>query len=313
MKKNHYTIIDLGSNSFHMLTVTKTGNSFSVFSKNKQKVRLAGGLDAQHNLTQATMKRGWACLQQFSEQLAALQPAKVLVTATAALRLANNKALFIERAESILGQPIKLISGIEEAETIYRGAAFTEQIAEQLLVIDIGGASTELIIGKGQNILLAESLHMGCVTWLNRYFADQQLNQHNFNAAINAAKAVIQPHQENYKQQGWSLAMGASGTIQATQEINEKQQISTELTLALLNTIKQQCISCANINSLKIEGLLASRTPVFASGLAILIALFETLDISTLKRSKGALREGLISILLEESKETSLTGSACCE
>lgn len=304
MKKNHYTIIDLGSNSFHMLTVTKTGNSFSVFSKNKQKVRLAGGLDAQHNLTQATMARGWACLQQFREQLAVLQPAKVLVTATAALRLANNKALFIERAESILGHPIKLISGIEEAETIYRGVAFTEQIAEQLLVIDIGGASTELIIGAGKKILLAESLHMGCVTWLHRYFADQQLNDHNFNAAIHAAKEVIKPHLNNYKQLGWSLAMGASGTIQATQEINEKQQITAELTLALLHAIKQQCINCTNINSLKVEGLLPSRVPVFASGLAILIALFESLDISRLQRSKGALREGLISILLEESKET---------
>jgi exopolyphosphatase/guanosine-5'-triphosphate,3'-diphosphate pyrophosphatase len=301
MNNNHYTIIDLGSNSFHMLTVTRNGNSFSVFSKSKQKVRLASGLDAQHNLDQATMERGWDCLQQFRDELTQLQPRKVLVTATAALRLAKNKQHFIKQAEIILGHPIKLISGIEEAKIIYQGAAFTGQISEQLLVIDIGGASTELIIGKGKQVVLAESLHMGCVTWLNRYFADHMLNEKNFNAAITAAKEVIKPEVEKYTQQGWSLTMGASGTIQATQEINEKQQLSEELTLSLLNTIKQQCISCNDIPSLTIDGLRPTRTPVFASGLAILIALFESLDIKSIKRSKGALREGLISILFSDN------------
>ena len=213
MNKNHYTIIDLGSNSFHMLTVTKIDNGFSVFSKSKQKVRLASGLDPQHNLNQATMARGWSCLQQFSDELTELKPRKVLITATAALRLAKNKQQFIERAETILEHPIRLISGLEEAKTIYRGVAFTEQIAEQLLVIDIGGASTELIIGKGKKIHLAESLHMGCVTWLNKYFADQKLNNNNFNAAINAAKEIIKPQIQAYTQQGWTLTMGASGPI----------------------------------------------------------------------------------------------------
>jgi len=300
MNKNHYTIIDLGSNSFHMLTVTKMGNSFSVFAKSKQKVRLASGLDDQLNLSQETMEKGWACLQQFRDELTILKPCKMLVTATAALRLAKNKEHFISQAEKILGRPIKLISGIEEAKTIYQGVVFTEQVSEQLLVIDIGGASTELVIGKGEKVLLANSLHMGCVTWLNRYFADKKLNEKNFNAAINAAKEIIKPQVQNYFQQGWTLTMGASGTLQAVQEINQKQQISKELTLPLLNTIKHYCINCENINSLKIDGLKESRLPVFASGLAILIALFESLKIKSLKPSKGALREGLISILFSD-------------
>jgi exopolyphosphatase/guanosine-5'-triphosphate,3'-diphosphate pyrophosphatase len=302
MNKNHYTIIDLGSNSFHMLTVTKMGDSFSVFAKSKQKVRLASGLDSELNLNQETMEKGWACLQQFHNELTEQQPTKILVTATAALRLAKNNQVFIKQAEKILGHSIKLISGIEEAKTIYQGVAFTEQRAEQLLVIDIGGASTELIIGKEKKVLLAKSLHMGCVTWLNRYFADQKLNQNNFNAAISAAKEIITPQIQDYTQQGWTLTMGASGTIQAVQEINQKQQISKELTLPLLNTIKQLCIRCENINSLKIDGLKTSRIPVFASGLAILIALFESLNIKSLKPSKGALREGLISILFTENE-----------
>lgn len=300
MNKNRYTIIDLGSNSFHMLTVLKTDNGFSVFSKSKQKVRLASGLDAQQNLTPDTMQQGWSCLQQFSDELAEIQPCKILVTATAALRLAKNKQVFIEQAQNILQQPIKLISGIEEATTIYRGVAFTEQIAKQLLVIDIGGASTELIIGKGKKILLATSLHMGCVTWLNQYFSDQQLNQSNFNTAIAAAKEIIKPQIQNYSKHSCELAMGASGTIQAVNEINQKQLISEELTLSLLNKIKLNCIACENIGALKIDGLKESRIPVFASGLSILIALFESLNIQSLKPSKGALREGLISILFED-------------
>jgi exopolyphosphatase/guanosine-5'-triphosphate,3'-diphosphate pyrophosphatase len=297
MNNNHYTIIDLGSNSFHMLTVDKIDNGFSVVSKNKQKVRLASGLDTQGNLDQATMERGWDCLRQFKTELARIHPIDVLITATAALRLAKNNQYFIAQAESILGHPIHLISGIEEAKTIYQGVVFTDNISEQLLVIDIGGASTELIIGNGTQVIEAQSLDMGCVTWLNNFFTDQKLNEKNFDAAITAAKLIIAPWQTHYQNHGWKLTMGASGTIQATQEINEAQQLTQQLTLPLLNTIKQQCILCEQIDNINIVGLKDSRIPVFASGLAILIALFESLNIDELRLSKGALREGLISIL----------------
>jgi len=304
MNSNHYTIIDLGSNSFHMLTVNKIDDGFSVVSKNKQKVRLASGLDALGNLDQATMERGWSCLQQFKTELTRIHPIDVLITATAALRLAKNNQYFIEQAESIIGHPIHLISGIEEAKTIYQGVVFTDNIFEQLLVIDIGGASTELIIGNGPQLIEAQSLDMGCVTWLNKFFADQKLNDENFDAAIAAAKQIIAPWQTHYQNHGWTLTMGASGTIQATQEINEAQQLTPQLTLPLLNNIKQQCIRCEQINALNIVGLKDSRIPVFASGLAILIALFESLNINELRLSKGALREGLISILFNKNTNT---------
>ena len=305
MHNNRYTIIDLGSNSFHMLTVEKIDNGFNIFAKHKRKVRLASGLDAQNNLNSETMENGWACLRYFKEQLIDLQPVKLLVTATAALRLANNRAFFIKQAETILNHPINLISGIEEAETIYRGVAFTEQSKEQLLIIDIGGASTELVIGKGENILLAQSLSMGCVTWLSNYFSDKKLNNENFNDAIAMAKAVLQPTVKDYKQHGWNLAMGASGTIQALQEINTVQKIDSSLTLPLLNKVKQMCIACNSIDQLQIAGLDASRIPVFASGLSILIAIFEAFDIQQLKPSHGALREGLISILFSDQETSS--------
>ena len=300
MTAARYTIIDLGSNSFHMLTVNKTDDGFSVYSKKKQKVRLASGLDQDNNLSQEVIDSGLNCLRLFREELDKLKPVKILISATAALRLANNKQLFITQAEKILQHPINLISGIEEAKTIYRGVAFTEQLQKQLLVIDIGGASTELIIGQGHDVLKAESLNMGCVTWLNNHFANNQLDEENFNSAIAAAKKVIATYIIAYKNLGWSLCMGASGTIQAVNEVNTAQQLETALTLPLLNKIKQQCIESGRIETLQIDGLKASRKPVFASGLSILIALFECLQVEAIKPSKGALREGLISILFED-------------
>ena len=300
MTAPRYTIIDLGSNSFHMLTVTKTDDGFSVFSKKKQKVRLASGLDKDNNLSQTAIDNGLNCLHSFREELDKLKPRKILISATAALRLANNKQQFITQAEQILHHPINLISGIEEAKTIYRGVAFTEKLQDQLLVIDIGGASTELIIGQGNQVLKAQSLNMGCVTWLNSYFANNQLNEENFASAISAAKKVINPFVIDYKALSWSFCMGASGTIQAVNEVNTKQKLESTLTLSLLNNIKQQCIDSGQIEQLQIAGLKTSRKPVFASGLSILIALFECLQVENIKPSKGALREGLISILFED-------------
>lgn len=311
MHSNRYTIIDLGSNSFHMLTVQKTADGFNVFAKHKRKVRLASGLDDNNMLDDVTIQKGLDCLRFFKEQLTHLQPEKIVITATAALRLAKNRQAFIEQGELIIQQPINLISGIQEAETIYRGAAFMEISKEQLLIIDIGGASTEIVIGKGNDIILAESLSMGCVTWLNDYFADGQLNNQNFDNAINAAKNVLQEQKEKYKQQGWSLAMGASGTVQALQEINTEQQLDQQISLSLLNQIKQQCIDNKSIDQLRIDGLKESRIPVFASGLSILLAIFEVFEIQELTPSRGALREGLISILFNENNISDLKIKRC--
>ncbi|MGB5446334.1 MAG: guanosine pentaphosphatase [Psychromonas sp.] len=283
-----------------MLTVEKINNGFRVYAKSKQKVRLAAGLNEQQTLNQETIQKGLNCLTNFKNELNLLQPVKILITATAALRLAKNKQIFITQAEKILQHPINLISGLEEATTIYKGVAFTENISVPLLVIDIGGASTELIIGQESEIKIAQSLNMGCVTWLKHYFPENKLDENNFSTAIAAAKKVIKPYAQEYLDQGWSAAMGASGTIQAIQEINTKQKLSPEINLQRLYQIKALCIDCERIENLQIDGLLPSRKPVFASGLSILIALFETLHIASMQRSKGALREGLISILFAE-------------
>ncbi|MEG3755407.1 guanosine pentaphosphatase [Psychromonas arctica] len=297
MTEARYTIIDLGSNSFHMLTVSKQGNGFNVVSKHKQKVRLAAGLNGDKQLDQTTMQRGWACLENFRLLLDQIKPVTVLITATAALRIAVNSQEFIDVAEKILGYPINLISGVQEAKTIFRGVSYTEQTDKKLLVIDIGGASTELVVGQGNQVHIANSLNIGCVTWLSHYFADQQLSEYNFNNAINAARQVISTVKTQYSAFDWQLTLGASGTIQAVNEVNQVQQLSNSLSFELLQQIKQQCIACNTIEQLNIAGLKASRMPVFASGLAILIALFESLNIQQMQLSNGALREGLISMM----------------
>jgi len=297
MTAANYTIIDLGSNSFHMLTVTKQDNGFRVVSKHKQKVRLAAGLNGDKQLDQATMEKGWACLENFNLLLDQIKPVSILITATAALRIAVNNQIFIDKAEKILGQPINLISGIQEARTIFKGVSFMEQTDKQLLVLDIGGASTELVLGKGNNVQVANSLNIGCVTWLSHYFADGLLTEYNFNNAVNAARQVISTVKRQYSEFEWDLTLGASGTIQAVNEINQVQQLSKNLSVDLLQQVKQQCIQCQTIDKIDILGLEESRKPVFASGLAILIALFESLNINEMQRSKGALREGLISMM----------------
>ena len=297
MTAARYTIIDLGSNSFHMLTVTKQANGFNVVSKHKQKVRLAAGLDGYKQLDLATMEKGWACLQKFRVLLDEIQPVCILITATAALRIATNKQQFITTAEQILQHPINLISGVQEAKTIFIGVSFTENTDKELLVLDIGGASTELVLGKGNDVHVANSLDIGCVTWLSHYFADNLLNEYNFNNAINAARQVISTVKAQYIKHHWELTLGASGTIQAVNEVNQIQKLGQDLSIELLQEIKQQCIQCKSIKTLSLVGLEESRAPVFASGLAILIAIFESLNINSMKRSNGALREGLISMM----------------
>jgi exopolyphosphatase/guanosine-5'-triphosphate,3'-diphosphate pyrophosphatase len=289
-----YAAIDLGSNSFHMLVVRKVNSSLQTVAKIKRKVRLAAGLDADNNLDQAALQRGWDCLSLFAEQLQDIPTENIRITGTATLRIAKNVAVFIALAEKILSHPVDIISGEQEAALIYKGVAYTSSGNGNRLVVDIGGASTELIIGEQAQAKLLHSFKMGCVTWLNHYFTGGKLNQVNFNQAIQAAKKVIAPLQDKYTTLGWDTCIGASGTIQALQEIMVAQGGNELITLAKLHNIQQQAIACGEISQLNINGLTEDRKPVFSSGLAILTALFESLQINNMFLAGGALREGVI-------------------
>ena len=289
-----YAAIDLGSNSFHMLVVREVAGSIQTLSRIKRKVRLAAGLSPDNRLSQEAMERGWQCLRLFSERLQDIPQEQIRVVATATLRLAVNAQEFIDKAQEILGCPVQVISGEEEARLIYQGVAHTTGGADQRLVVDIGGASTELVTGTGAQTTSLFSLSMGCVTWLERFFTDRNLGQENFTAAEQAAREVLRPVADELRRHGWKVCVGASGTVQALQEIMMAQGMDERITLAKLQQLKQRAIQCGRLEELEIEGLTLERALVFPSGLAILIAIFTEMNIESMTLAGGALREGLV-------------------
>ncbi|MEX0550807.1 guanosine-5'-triphosphate,3'-diphosphate diphosphatase [Raoultella terrigena] len=289
-----YAAIDLGSNSFHMLVVREVAGSIQTLSRIKRKVRLAAGLNSDNALSAEAMERGWQCLRLFAERLQDIPPAQIRVVATATLRLAVNADEFLAKARDILGCPVQVISGEEEARLIYQGVAHTTGGEDQRLVVDIGGASTELVTGTGAQTTSLFSLPMGCVTWLERYFADRNLTKDNFELAEDAAREVLRPITDTLNYHGWKVCVGASGTVQALQEIMMAQGMDERITLAKLQQLKQRAIQCGRLEELEIEGLTLERELVFPSGLAILIAIFSELNIRCMTLAGGALREGLV-------------------
>lgn len=301
-----YAVIDLGSNSFHMLMVKVVGGSVQVIGRVKRKVRLAAGLNDSLVLSHKAMKRGWECLALFAERLQDIPSQNIRIVGTATLRLARNVSSFLTEAEAILGQKVEVISGEDEARIIYLGVAHTSNSDSSRLVIDIGGASTEVVIGQGFSPKQLASLNMGCVTYLERYFSDQQLSEENFLAAIAAAEQQIQPIVSEFRQAGWQLAVGASGTVQAVQEMLVAQGKDEVITLQKLDGILQQVMACGQLPQLNLVGLAQERKQVFPSGLAILIALFRQLDIQGMTLSGGALREGVLYSMLPQLQDANV-------
>ena len=289
-----------------MLLARQVADSLQVIARVKRKVRLASGLDENFVLDQAAMARGWECLSLFAERLQDIPRENIRIVATATLRLAVNAADFVAKAEQIVNHKINIISGEQEAATIYLGVAHTSNSEHNRLVIDIGGASTEMIIGSGFNPIALNSLNIGCVTFLERYFADGNTTAENFDNAITAAMDVIADVKAQYITAGWSSAVGASGTVQAIQEILIAQGYAEELTLPHLEHIQNQAIACGSIDELDIKGLVPERRLVFVSGLSILMAIFKSLDVKRMTLAGGALREGVLYGMLGKSTETDI-------
>ncbi len=309
----HYAVVDLGSNSFHLLitrlSTSKATPTLTTANKVKQKVRLAAGLDNNQQLSDEAIIRGLNCLKLFSKHLVTIPIENIIIVATAALRIAKNNDEFFNAANKILPKNVRLLSGEQEAKTIYAGVAHTSTMNTQSsqakqLVIDIGGASTEIIVGEGAKAKKLVSLEIGCVSYLGDYFIDGLLNQHNFDRCISAAEKVVSQVKDEFIKLGWQSAVGSSGTMQAMIEIlNDRQQV-TNITLEFLLEVKQSLIECKSIDNIEISGLRVDRKAVLASGLGILIALFNCLKIESLQLSSGALREGLLFELVPQAKIT---------
>lgn len=301
-----YAVIDLGSNSFHMLITRLVADSVQTVDKVKRKVRLASGLDKDNMLSEQAMLRGLECLSFFAERLQDIAPEHIRIVATATLRIAKNAQEFLSQAEQVLGHKIVLLSGEQEAEHIYLGVAHTSEGADRRLVIDIGGASTEIVIGGAFDMDKAISLDMGCVTFNNEFFNDGLLTIDNFNAAIKQAKQQLVPITNDFLTLGWTKTVGGSGTMQALAELLMSRNQAAIITYEFLVELKHKLMHCQQIETIEIKGLSSERTPVIASGLAILIALFESLQIKNLQLSSGALREGLLYEMLPDMRKVSI-------
>ncbi|WP_265503646.1 exopolyphosphatase [Providencia heimbachae] len=287
--------IDLGSNSFHMVIARIVNGALQVLTRLKKRVHLADGLSETNELSEEAMERGLACLALFAERLQGFSPENVCIVGTHSLRVATNVKDFLQRAKAIIPYPIEIISGQEEARLIFMGVEHTQPEKGRKLVIDIGGGSTELVIGEKFEPLLIESRRMGCVSFARTYFPNESISPENFNRAYLAACLKLENAAISFKKQRWDVAMGASGTIKAAHavllEMDERDGV---ITRERLEKIKQMVLKYKSFAALSIPGLSNERKQVFVPGLAILIAVFDSLDIKELRLSDGALREGVL-------------------
>jgi len=309
--------IDLGSNSFHMIVASEVEGHLQIRDRLREMVRLAAGLDERGNLDDAARQRALDCLRRFGQRLSGFGPGSVRAVGTNTLRKAKSPD-FLREAEEALGHPIEVIAGVEEARLIYLGVAHGLPDNDgRRLVVDIGGGSTELILGKRFDPLEMESLYMGCVSFSQRFFPDGKLGEKAMRDAVIAARLEMQAIESDYRETGWELAVGASGTIKAVGEVVRAMGWSEEgISLESLRQLAAEIGKAEHISQLKLAGLKEERVPVFPGGVAVLLAIFEGLQIDRMQVSDWALREGLLYDLVgrvrhEDVRERTI--NALCE
>ncbi len=290
-----FAAVDLGSNSFHMVIARVVDGALQIIGRLKQRVYLADGLDENYRLSEDAIERGLTCLALFAERLQGFSAANVTIVGTHSLRLASNAGEFLRRAEEVIPYPIEIISGNEEARLIFMGVEHTQPERGSKLVIDIGGGSTELVIGENFEPQLVESRRMGCVSFGQQFFPGGVITPMNFRRARMAAIQQLENLAWQYRIQGWSVALGASGTIKAAHEVllalGERDGL---ITPERLEKISARVLKYRNVDELELPGLSAERRLVFVPGLAILCGVFDALAVKELRLSDGALREGVL-------------------
>lgn len=307
--------IDLGSNSFRLEIAQLEHGQLQRTEYLKETVRQGAGLDADQNLSADAMQRGWACLARFAERLAGFRPQQVRAVATQTLREARNRDVFLAQAQAILGFPIDVLSGQEEARLIYLGVSrLLPPSDERRLVLDIGGRSTELIVGQGQQAQRMASYRVGSVAWSMRYFADGVMNAQHFERAEIAAKAVLDEAACTHARAQWDMAYGCSGTVGAVADallLAGRTQQRYAITRDGLDWLRERLIKARHFDAIRLEGIRDDRKPVAAGGLAVLRALFDLLGIDTLHYAYGALRHGaLYDMLGRKQQRTDVRGAA---
>jgi exopolyphosphatase/guanosine-5'-triphosphate,3'-diphosphate pyrophosphatase len=291
-----YAAVDLGSNSFRLHVGKHDGDAIRVVKSLREPIRLGAGLDKAGNLTPAAMQAALACLAAFRTVLAGFPLDAVRVVGTAALRLAKNAEQFLPRAEAAIGQPIEIISGEEEGRLIYMGVANALAVPnERRLVIDIGGGSTEVILGRGLDIERVESFSVGTVRQSLSFFPGGRIESHAFEAAILSARSQFEDAAPPFHRQFWRQAYGSSGTIRSLAEVIVRNGIGDgRLTLASLQALKQRLIAIGDVSRIDLPGLKADRAGTVIGGLAILIAVMTEMAVEVLQPVEAGLRMGVM-------------------
>lgn len=292
--------VDLGSNSFHLVVAQYRNGQLVVIDRLREPVQLAAGLDDDGWLDREVAARALACLKRFGQRLADMRADAVRVAGTSALRRLKHRESFLARAAAALGHPVQVVSGREEARLIYAGVA-QSMPAERgnRLVVDIGGGSTELIVGCGMEPLELESVNLGCIGLTQRYFADGKLTQRRFEQALVSAQQAFEPVQETFLRRGWESAAGSSGTVRAVLECcRELDPRATVITPACLDALTRALIKAGRADRFPFRAVTADRRSIFAGGVAILSAVFTQLKIRQMRWSEGAMREGLLYDML---------------
>lgn len=295
--KEAYAAIDLGSNSFHMLVAEEREGQLIIIDRIREMVRLAEGLDEQLNLSEVVEQRALDCLQRFGERIRDLSIINVSAVGTNTLRRTRNSEQFLDRAQLALGFPIEIISGIEEARLIYQGVAHSlEQDHRHRLVIDIGGGSTELILGEDFSTRQLESLEMGCVTMTRRYFSDGVITADRIKNARVHVLQKMRAIRHGYRNQGWDVVIGASGTIKAARSVIRELELDggEGITAKGLKALIKKLAEFKTMDEVALPGLSERRAPVFLGGVIVLQGVFDALSIDAMAVSDGALREGLL-------------------
>lgn len=292
--------VDLGSNSFRLQVARVVDDQLYMLDGLREVVRLAAGLTEDKRLDKPAQQRALACLQRFGERLRDLPRESVRAVGTNALRIAKNAPQFLQEAEAALGFPIEVIAGREEARLIYLGVAQgLPQTDGKRMVMDIGGGSTEFIIGRGQQSLKLESLYMGCVSYSVKYFSDGKINKSNLKQAELAARNEVQTIASGFSAGHWNVALGSSGTARVLCDILEQNGYSDGgITLQGLEQLRAQLLKVGDMAKFDLPGMKPDRTAVLCGGFAIMYAAFCELGIEVMQPALGALREGVLYDLL---------------
>ncbi|WMY95559.1 MAG: exopolyphosphatase [Arsenophonus sp.] len=288
-------VIDLGSNSFHMIIVRIINHSLQILTRIKKRIHLVNGLDKENKLSEKSIQHALACLALFAERLEGFPPENICIVGTHALRQAININIFLERAYMVIPYPINIISEQEEARLIFMGVAYTQPEKGKKLVIDVGGGSTEFIIGENFKPLLLKSKKIGCINFSRQFFIDEKINKKNFEQAYFLTRKKIENIVYEYQKIGWDFVFGSSGTIKTINEVlYHLGNLNGIINAVDLIKLKKMILKYKNFKLSDLPGLSKKRSHMFLPGLAILCGIFDSFKIKELYLSKGALREGIL-------------------